>query len=75
MFVFRGAWVAQSVSNLDSGHDLAVRDFEPHLGLYADSSEPGAYLGLCVTLSLSLSLLLPAHTLSLSKINIKKKFF
>ena len=39
-----GAWVAQSVKGLtlglDSGHDLTVREFEPHMGPYADSMEP-----------------------------------
>ena len=37
-----------------SGHDLAVRGFEPRVGLCADSSEPGACLGFWVSLSLSL---------------------
>ena len=75
-----GAWVAQSVerlSNFGSGHDLTVHEFEPCMGLCADSSEPGAYFGFCVSLSLSdppptLTLCL---SLSLSKINIKKNFF
>ena len=39
-----GAWVAQSVKRLNlgfcSGHDLTVREFEPHLGLSTDSVEP-----------------------------------
>ena len=34
-----------------SGHDLTVYEFEPHVGLYADSSEPGVCLGFCVSLS------------------------
>ena len=29
-------------SHFGSGHDLAVREFEPRVGLCADSSEPGA---------------------------------
>ena len=43
----QGAWVAQLVKHPDfgSGHDLTVREFEPHIGLCADSSEPGACLG------------------------------
>ena len=36
-----------------SGHDLAVRGFEPHVGLCADSSEPGPCFGFSVSLSLS----------------------
>ena len=52
-----------SASNFSSGHDLTVCEFEPRVGLYADSSEPGACLGFCVSLSLCPS---PAHALSLS---------
>ena len=56
----RGAWVAQSVEHptLDfgSGHDLMVCEFEPRVGLCADSSEPGACFGFCVSLSLCLFL-------------------
>ena len=29
-------------SDFGSGHDLAVREFEPRVGLCADRSEPGA---------------------------------
>ena len=51
----RGAWVAQWVErptlDLSSGHDLTVRGFEPRVGLCADSSEPGACFGFCVSLS------------------------
>ena len=40
----RGAWVAQSVEwptlDFGSGHDLTVCEFEPHVGLCADSIEP-----------------------------------
>ena len=53
-------------SDFGSGHHLAVREFQPHDGPCADSSEPGACLGFCVSLSLCPS---PTHTLSLSKIN------
>lgn len=39
-----GAWVAQSVQqatlNFGSGHDLAVRESEPHTRFRADSVEP-----------------------------------
>ena len=39
-----GTWVAQSVEcpTLDSGsgHDLTVCEFEPRIGLCADSTEP-----------------------------------
>ena len=41
------------VSNFGSGHDLTVREFEPYIGLCADSSEPGACFGFCVSFSLS----------------------
>ena len=60
------------VSSFGSGHDLAVREFEPRVGLCADSSEPGACFGFCVSLSLWPS---PIHALSLSQkwINVKKK--
>ena len=49
-----GTWVAQSVKRPTSGHDLAVREFEPHVGLCADRSEPGACFRFCVSLSLTL---------------------
>ena len=32
-------------ADFGSGHDLTARGFEPHVGLRADSSEPGACLG------------------------------
>ena len=64
-----GAWVAQSVKcDFGSGHDLAVREFKPRVGLCADSSEPRACFRFCVSLSPCPS---PARPLSLSKINIK----
>ena len=50
------------VSNFGSGHDLMVREFQPCVGLCADSSEPGACFGFCVFLFLCPS---PAHALSL----------
>ena len=58
-------------SNFGSGHDLAVCGFEPHIGLCADSLEPGACFGFWVSLSLALPL---SHSVcvSLSKINLKK---
>ena len=40
-------------SDFGSGHDLAVREFKPSVGLCADHSEPGTYFGFCVSLSLS----------------------
>ena len=49
------------VSDFGSGHDLAVRGFEPRVRLCADSSEPGACFGSCLPLSLTL----PIHALSL----------
>ena len=58
MVSFRDAWVAQSVKCLPlgfgSGHDLTVCEFEPHVGLCADGSEPGSCFGFCVSLSLPL---------------------
>ena len=60
----RGTRVAQSVTRptlgFGSGHSLTVREFEPRVGLCADSSEPGACFGFCVSLSLCPS---PAHAL------------
>ena len=46
-------------TDLGSGHALTVGEFEPRVGLCADSSEPGACFGLCLPLSLPL----PAHAL------------
>ena len=58
-----GAWVAQSVERrLRLSHDLAVCEFEPRVGLCADSSEPRACFRFCVPLSLCPS---PTHALSL----------
>ena len=54
---------ASSASNFGSGHDLTVREFKPHVGLCADSSESGA----CFGIHDSLSLPLHTHALSLSK--------
>ena len=48
------------VSNFGSGHDLMFHGLEPCDGLCADSSEPGAFFGFCVSLSLSV---LPTLTL------------
>ena len=39
-------------TDFGSGHDLTVREFEPRVGLCADSSEPGACFRFCVCLSL-----------------------
>ena len=50
------------VSDFGSGHDLTVRGFKPHVRLCADSSQPGACLGFCVSLSMPF----PAQALSLS---------
>ena len=54
-------------SSFSSGHDLTAHEFEPHVGLCADSSEPRACFGFCVSLSLCLCLSL-SLSLSLSKI-------
>ena len=68
----RGSWVVQLAErptlDVSSGHDLTVREFEPRVGLCADSSQPGACFRFCVSLSLWPS---PVHALflSVSKIN------
>ena len=41
-------------TDFGSGHDLVVCGFGPHVGLCVDSLEPGACLGFCVSLSLTL---------------------
>ena len=50
----RGTWVAQSVKRptigFSSGHDLTFLEFEPHIGLHADSAE-SAWDSLSVSLS------------------------
>ena len=57
------------MSNFGCGHDLTVCGFKPHLGLCADSPEPGTCFGFCVSLSLCPP---PLLILCLSKINVKK---
>ena len=63
---YRGTWVAQSVERPTSAQVMISQfmGFEPHIGLCADSSEPGACIRFCVSLSLCPS---PAHALSLSQ--------
>ena len=39
-------------SDFGSGHDLTVPEFDPCVGLCADSSEPGACFGFCLLISL-----------------------
>ena len=56
--------VAQSLKRRTSAQVMMSQsEFEPCIGLCADSSEPGARSGFCVSLSLCPS---PTHTLSLS---------
>ena len=57
------------VSDFSSGHDLTVCEFEPRVGLCADSSEPGACFGFCVSLSLPALPRSHSVSLALSKIN------
>ena len=73
-----GAWVVQSVKHptpdLGSGHDLIACEFEPRVGLCADSSVWSLLWILYLLLSLSLSAppplgLILSLSLSLSKIN------
>ena len=59
-------------SGFGSGHDLTVRGFEPRVGLCADSSEPGACFGFCVSLFLCPSFA-RALSLSVSKVNKPQK--
>ena len=49
---------------------VMISQFEPHVRLCADSSEPGPCFGFFVSLSVCPS---SAHSLSLKNINIKKK--
>ena len=63
-------WRSRLSVRLQPGHDLAVREFEPRVGLWADGLEPGACFQFCVSLSLCPS---PVHALSLSVPKINKK--
>ena len=67
-------WRSRLSVRLQPRHDLAVREFEPRVGLWADGSEPGACLRFCVSLSLCPA---PVHALSLSVLkkmkNVGKK--
>ena len=62
-------WRSRLSVQLQPGHDLAVREFESRVGLWADGSEPGACFRFCVSLSLCPS---PIHALSLSVPKIDK---
>ena len=63
-------WRSRLSVRLQPGHDLAVREFEPRVRLWADGSEPGACFRCCVSLSLCPS---PVHALFLSVPKKKKK--
>ncbi|VFV40155.1 Hypothetical predicted protein [Lynx pardinus] len=63
-------WRSRLSVRLQPGHDLAVREFEPRVGLWADGSEPGACFRFCVSFSLCPS---PVHALSLSVPKINKR--
>ena len=63
-------WRIRLSVRLQPGHDLAVREFEPRVGLWADGSEPGACFRFCVSPSLCPS---PVHALSLSVPKINKR--
>ena len=69
-------WLSPWASDSSPGHDLMVRGFKPHVGLCADSSEPGACFRFCVSLPLypypTCVMLCLSPSLSLSKRNIKK---
>ena len=62
-------WRSRLSVRLQPGHDLAVREFEPRVRLWADGSEPGACFLFCVSLFLCPS---PVHALSLSVPKINK---
>ena len=64
-------WRSRLSVRLQPGHDLAVREFEPHVRLWADGSEPGACFRFCVSLSLCPS---HVHALSLSVPKINKRW-
>ena len=63
-------WRSRLSVRLQPGHDLAVREFEPRVGLWAGGSEPGACFRFCVSLSLCPT---PAHALSLF-LSLKNKY-
>ena len=56
-------------SSSSSGHDLTVCEVEPCIGLYADSSEPGACFVFCLSLLSHPCLHSVSLSLSLSKMN------
>ena len=64
-------WRSRLGVRLRPGHDLAVREFEPRVRLWAEGSEPGACFRFCVSLSLCPS---PIHALSLSVPKMKKRW-
>ena len=51
-------------SEFNSGHDFTVHEFKPRVRLCADSADPEACFGFCVSLSLSSP---PVLILSLSQ--------
>ena len=53
-------------ADFGSAHDLAVREFEPHIGLCADGSEPAACFTFC-------SLPLSAPPLLILSLSLKNK--
>ena len=65
------SWLSIPTFNFSSGHDLTVHEFEPHVGLCADSVGP-AWDSLSPFLA-GPSLFTYLPTFSLSKINLKKK--
>ena len=67
-------WLSRLSTDFGSGHDLTVREFESRVELCADSSEPEACFGFCVSLSLCS---FPTRALSLclkNKYTLKKLF-
>ena len=53
-FLGRLGGSTREASDSGSGHHLTAHEFEPRVGLCADSLEPGACFGFCVSLSLTL---------------------
>ena len=61
-------WRSRLSVRLQPDHDLAVCEFEPRVGLWADGSEPVSRFRFCVSLSLCSSL---THAVSLGLTKIK----
>ena len=63
------------MSDFGSGHDLMAGEFEPHVGLCADSSEPGVCFGFCVSSLCTCPNCALYLSVSQKQINVKKFCF